>query len=95
MKDFHQVIKGPLITEKSTSQKESARQYAFMVDPRANKVEIKQAVERIFKVKVAGVRTLNVMGKVKRVRMHLSRQPHWKKAVVTLKDGSIEIFEGA
>jgi large subunit ribosomal protein L23 len=95
MKDFYQIIKGPLITEKSTAQKETASQYAFVVDPRANKVEIKEAVERLFKVKVAEVHTQNVAGKVKRVRQHLTRRSHWKKAVVTLKEGSIEIFEGA
>jgi large subunit ribosomal protein L23 len=95
MKDLHHIIKGPLVTEKSTSQKETATQYAFMVDTRANKVEIKDAVERLFKVKVSQVRTQNVQGKLKRVRQHLSRRPNWKKALVTLKEGSIEIFEGA
>ena len=95
MKDLYQIIKGPLITEKSTAQKEAASQYGFIVDRRANKVEIKEAVERLFKVKVAQVHTQNVAGKRKRVRQHLTRRPHWKKAVVTLKEGSIEIFEGA
>jgi len=95
MKDVHQIIKGPLITGKSTLQKETANQYAFVVARNANKCEIKEAVERLFKVKVAEVRTQNVRGKVKRVRQHQSRRPHWKKALVTLKEGSIEIFEGA
>lgn len=95
MKDLYQIIKGPLITEKSTIQKETANQYAFVVNRRANKAEIKQAVEKIFKVKVAKVSTQNVRGKVKRFRLHESRRAHWKKAFVTLKEGSIEIFEGA
>lgn len=95
MKDIYQVIKGPLITEKSNSNKETLNQYAFVVDRRANKVEIKEAVERLFKVKVGEVRTQNMRGKLRRVRQHLSREPHWKKAWVTLKEGSIEIFEGA
>lgn len=95
MKSIYQVIKGPLITEKSNRNKESMNQYGFVVDPRANKVEIKEAVEKLFKVKVAEVRTQNMLGKIKRVRQHLSREPRWKKAWVTLKEGSIEIFEGA
>jgi large subunit ribosomal protein L23 len=94
MRDLYQIIKGPLITEKGTIQKEMANQYAFVVDRRANKVEIKTAVEKIFNVKVADVRTQNVRGKLKRFRQFWSRKPHWKKALVTLKEGSIEIFEG-
>lgn len=95
MKDIYQIIKGPLVTEKGTLQKEMANQYAFRVDRRAKKAEIKVAVERIFNVKVARVRTHNMRGKVKRFRQHPTRRPHWKKALVTLKEGSIEIFEGA
>lgn len=95
MKSLYQVIKGPLITEKSTLQKETSNQYAFVVDRRANKAEIKASVERLFNVKVAEVHTQNVCGKLKRFRQYPSRRPHWKKALVTLKEGSIEIFEGA
>lgn len=94
MKDLYQIIKGPLITEKGTIQKEMVNQYAFVVDLRANKVEIKAAVEKIFNVKVTDVRTQNIRGKVKRSRQYKSQRPHWKKALVTLKEGSIEIFEG-
>ncbi len=94
MKDIYQVIKGPLVTEKSTIQKEEHTKYSFMVDKRANKVEIKEAVEMIFKVKVAYVNTMNVRGKVVRYRMRLGKKSDWKKAVVTLKDGTIDIFEG-
>jgi large subunit ribosomal protein L23 len=95
MKDIYRIIKGPLITEKSTQQKELKNRYSFVVARDANKCEIKEAVERIFKVKVAEVHTQNVLGKIKRVRQHLTRRPHWKKALVTLKEGSIEMFEGA
>lgn len=95
MKDIYQVIKGPLITEKSTSNREQMNQYAFIVDRRANKAEIKEAVEKIFKVKVAEVHTQNVRGKSRRVRQFKTREPHWKKAWVTLKEGTIEIFQGA
>jgi large subunit ribosomal protein L23 len=93
--DIYQIIKGPLITEKGTILKEMHNQYVFVVDRRANKAQIKEAVERIFKVKVAKVRTQNIKGKPTRFRQYWSRRPHWKKAIVTLKEGSIEIFEGA
>ena len=66
-----------------------------MVDPRANKTQIKQAVEEIFKVKVKSVNTLNLLGKVKRMGRHEGRRPNWKRAIVTLEQGSrIQFFEG-
>jgi large subunit ribosomal protein L23 len=94
MKDIYQVIKGPLITEKSTILKEGQNKYCFVVDKRANKAEIKEAVEKIFNVKVADVNTMNFKGKVVRYRMHYGKKPDWKKAIVTIKEGSIDIFEG-
>ena len=95
MEDAYKIIKRPLITEKSTIQKEMDNQLAFEVDRRANKIEIKKAVERIFKVQVETVRTMNYQGKKKRLGRHLGRRRHWKKAVVTLKPGQkIEFFEG-
>lgn len=95
MEDAYKIIKRPLITEKSTIQKEMDNQLAFEVDRRANKIEIKKAVERIFKVQVETVRTLNYQGKKKRLGRTLGRRRHWKKAVVTLKPGQkIEFFEG-
>jgi large subunit ribosomal protein L23 len=94
MKDIYQVIKGPLITEKSTRNREQINQYAFIVDRRANKAEIKEAIEKLFKVKVAEVHTQNMRGKPRRFRQFRSREPHWKKAWVTLKEGTIEIFQG-
>ncbi|MDP2863654.1 MAG: 50S ribosomal protein L23 [Desulfobacterales bacterium] len=91
----YDVIKRPLITEKSTIQKESANQLTFEVDRKANRVEIKKAVEGIFKVKVAGVRTIQVMGKFKRRGRILGKRNDYKKAVVRLMPGErIEFFEG-
>jgi len=95
MRDARDIIKKPLITEKATRMMED-RKYVFRVDIRANKVEIKRAVEEIFKVKVQTVNTIRVMGKTKKVGVHIGRRAHWKKAIVTLAEGSkpIEIFEG-
>jgi len=96
MKEAHQIIRRPLVTEKSTQQKEASNQYAFEVHPKANKIEIQSAVERLFKVKVSQVRTSTVMGKVKRLGRRYGKRPDWKKAIVTLKEGDrIDFFEGA
>ncbi|MEJ2365761.1 MAG: 50S ribosomal protein L23 [Deltaproteobacteria bacterium] len=95
MEDAYKIIKRPLITEKSTIIKEMNNQLAFEVDRRANKIEIKKAVERIFKVQVEDVRTMNYQGKRKRLGRTEGRRRHWKKAVVTLSPGgSIDLFEG-
>jgi large subunit ribosomal protein L23 len=94
VKDARDVLKKPLITEKSTSLLQYNK-YTFAVDPRANKTEIKQAVESIFKVKVEKVNTMNVKGRKKKVRNIPGRTSDSKKAIVTLKKGDkIEIFEG-
>jgi large subunit ribosomal protein L23 len=96
MKEPQQIIKRPLITEKSTRQKETGNQIAFVVDPRANKIQVRQAVEKLFKVKVKAVHTLNLKGKRKRMGRFFGWQSDWKKAIVTLKEGErIEFFEGA
>lgn len=96
MREPHEIIRRPLITEKSTQQKEESRQYVFEVDPKANKIEIKEAVEQLFKVKVLKVRTLNVLGKIKRLGRRYGKRPDWKKAIVTLREGDrIDFFEGA
>jgi large subunit ribosomal protein L23 len=96
MKDAQRVIRKPLVTEKSTQQKETTNQYAFEVDRKANKVEIESAVERLFKVKVVGIRTSNVLGKMKRMGRKYGKRPDWKKAIITLKEGDrIDFFEGA
>ncbi len=95
MKEAHQIIKKPLITEKSTRQKEEGNQIAFVVDPKAGKIQIRQAVEKLFKVKVLAVRTMNVTGKKKRMGRFLGRKSDWKKAIVKLREGDrIEFFEG-
>ena len=96
MKEPQKIIRKPLVTEKSTRQKEEARQYAFEVRRDANKIEIQFAVERLFKVKVLQVRTSNILGKVKRLGRRYGKRSDWKKAIVTLREGDrIDFFEGA
>jgi large subunit ribosomal protein L23 len=95
MREAHQIIKRPLITEKSNRQKEEGNQIGFVVDPKATKIEIRQAVEKLFKVKVRRVHTMNLVGKRKRMGRFLGWKSDWKKAIVTLKEGDrIEFFEG-
>lgn len=95
MKGIYSIIKKPIITEKSSSQKSAYNQYVFEVAPFANKIQIKEAVEKMFKVKVLRVRTFNVLGKRTRLGRSLGKRPDWKKALVTLKLGEhIEFFEG-
>ena len=96
MKDAYQIIRYPLITEKSTILREEKSKYTFRVDKRANKVEIRKAIEAIFPdVEVISVNTLNVKGKPRRFRYNKrGKSPDWKKAIVTLRPGdSIEIYE--
>ena len=96
MKELRQVVRRPLVTEKGTLAKELNNQLVFEVDRRANKVEIRQAVEQVFKVKVLKVRTVNLEGKKKRMGRILGRRSDWKKAYVTLAPGqTVEFFEGA
>jgi large subunit ribosomal protein L23 len=91
----HDIIVRPVITEKSSRMMEN-NQYTFEVLPKANKVEIRKAVEEVFKVKVAKVRTIKVHSKPKRMGVFLGRSRSWKKAIVTLAPGErIEFFEGA
>lgn len=92
--EARELIKRPVITEKTTKLMEENK-YCFIVDPKANKTQIKQAVEELFKVKVRSVNTLNVLGKVKRMGRYEGRRSSWKRAIVTLEKGSrIEFFEG-
>jgi len=96
MREVHDTIISSLVTEKSTTQREGQNQYSFMVDKRANKIEIKEAVERLFKVKVTEVRTTMIRGKVKKLGRRFGKRPDWKKAIVTVKEGDrIDFFEGA
>lgn len=91
-----EVIRRPLITEKSTRLKDERNIVAFEVDRRANKIEIRRAVQAQFKVKVADVRIVRMHGKVRRQGKYVGRQADWKKAYVRLADGEkrIEFFEG-
>ena len=95
MPTLHRVIVRPIVTEATSAAYTDRGEYYFEVAPKANKQEIKEAVERLFNVKVTGVWTMNVRGKARRVGTTSGRRPHWKKAIVTLRTGdSIGIFEG-
>lgn len=90
------VIKKPLISEKNAGHAEDANTYAFEVELQASKDEIKAAVEKSFRVKVAGVRTMICRGRYFRKQMRLGAPKHWKKALVKLQAGEkISLFEGA
>jgi large subunit ribosomal protein L23 len=89
------VVQGPVITEKGTLVNEAGNQVIFRVHPQANKVEIRRAIETLFKVRVEKVRTSRQLGKLRRVGRHFGHRPDWKKAYVTLAEGSrIDFFEG-
>jgi len=89
MKDIYQVINKALLTEKGTRLSEEENKYIFSVNPDANKAEIKQAVEELFKVKVVAVNTMNRQGKKKRQRTaSAGKTAAWKRAIVTLAEGN-------
>jgi large subunit ribosomal protein L23 len=94
--NVYEVLRGPIITEKSTDMKEDQRTVCFKVARDATKTEVRKAVEQLFGVKVASVRTATVRGKVKRYGRFEGKRPDWKKAFVTLREGEkmIEFFEG-
>ena len=85
--DFNNVLITPILSEKSMKLKDTENRYSFRVNPLCNKVEIKNAVEALFKVKVEAVRTANMPGKMHRVGRSEGKRPDWKKAVVTVKAG--------
>lgn len=91
------IIRQPLVTEKSTRARETGAVYCFKADARANKVQIAEAVGTLFGVKVAEVRTANVLGKTKRAGRYQGKRPDWKKAWVRLAPGEkdIEFFEAS
>lgn len=92
--NIYDVIQKPLISEKTTVEKDAKCIVAFQVHKDANKLEIKTAVETLFNVKVADVNTINVAGKTKRFGRHFGKRSNWKKAYVTLKEGSsVDFFE--
>jgi len=92
----YDIVKRPLITEKTSIQKENYNQMTFEVDRKANRVEIKRAIENIFNVNVATVRTMQVKGKTKQRGRIVGKRRNWKKATVKLMPGErIDFFEGA
>lgn len=93
--DVYKVIKEPHITEKGSLQKETNNQISFKVDRKANKVEIRRAVETLFNAKVLSVNTMNMKGKKRRLGKTSGKRPDWKKVIVKLAPGeNIEFFEG-
>ncbi|KNF08021.1 50S ribosomal protein L23 [Gottschalkia purinilytica] len=95
MRSPHDIIIKPVVTEQSMSNMSEGK-YTFVVDKKANKTEIKNAIEKVFGVKVEQVNTMNMQGKMKRMGVHVGRRASWKKAIVTLTADSkgIEFFEG-
>ncbi len=92
--DLYSVIKRPLVTEKTTIARDEENKYVFVVNRKATKIDIRNAVEKIFKVKVMGVRTINVTGKKKRLGRTVGKGKDWKKVIITLPPGSsVDIFE--
>ncbi|WP_066502450.1 50S ribosomal protein L23 [Abyssisolibacter fermentans] len=95
MKSPYDIIRKPIVSEQSMDEM-ADRKYTFVVDKRANKSEIKKAIEQIFDVSVEKVNTMNMNGKLKRMGRNIGRRPSWKKAIIKLTDDSktIEFFEG-
>jgi large subunit ribosomal protein L23 len=95
MRDPHDIIIKPIVTEASMNAM-ADKKYTFVVDKKSNKTEIKNAVEKVFGVKVASVNTINMLGKNKRMGVHVGKKADWKKAIITLTADSktIEFFEG-
>jgi large subunit ribosomal protein L23 len=95
MKTVYNVLIGPMLTERGALLKEQENKVLFKVEKSANKIDIKRAVEEIFKVKVERVATMNYRGKIKRMGRHSGKRPDWKKAIVTLKEGEkLDFIEG-
>lgn len=94
-KSHHDVIIRPIVSEKSYGRIDANGQYTFEVQPTANKTEIKLAIEKAFGVKVAKINTLNLKGKTRRTRNGLGKRKDTKRAIVTLREGTIDIFTAA
>ena len=92
-KDPRDILLAPVVSEKSYGLLDENK-YTFVVDPRANKTEIRLAVEKVFGVKVASVNTINRVGKARRTRVGVGKRKDTKRAIVTLKEGTIDIFGG-
>mgnify|MGYP000048596346 FL=1 len=93
MKNIHTILQGPCLTEKASLHQELINQVVFKVHPEANKIEIKDAVEKMFNVKVGNVRTASMRGKQKRVGRYIGYTKGWKKAYVTLSEGEISFVD--
>ena len=92
--NIYDVIKKPLITEKTTLEKDAKNVVVVVVNPSANKIQIKEAAQKLFKVEVTAVRTVNMAGKVKRTGKSVGKRSNWKKAYISLNVGSnIDFFE--
>ncbi len=85
--DYYQIVKRPLHSEKSVADRDLTNSYHFEVNKKANKIQIKEAIEKLFEVKVKGVRTGNRSGKKRKSRNKVYKTSSWKKAIVTLKEG--------
>jgi large subunit ribosomal protein L23 len=85
--DYYQIIKKPLHSEKSVGDRDLTNSYHFRVDKKSNKIQIKEAIEKLFDVKILNVRTMNRGGKKRKYRNKIYKTSSWKKAVVTLKEG--------
>jgi large subunit ribosomal protein L23 len=95
MKAYHQLIRGPIITEKTHALREANNKLTLKVDVKANKIEIRKAIEVLFKVKVLAVNTIQMLGKKKKLGKSEGKRPDWKKAIVTLAPGEkIAGYEG-
>lgn len=95
MRNEYQVLVRPLVTEKNMQLHESENKVFFEVAPNANRIEVKRAVEKVFKVKVEKVNILNQNGKRVRFKMQMGKRKNWKKAIVTLKEGEkVDYLEG-
>lgn len=93
--NIYNIIQRPLITEKATSQKEKDNKISFVVHPKANKIQIKEAIEKLLEVKVDRVNVMNMEGKKKRMGRFEGKKSDWKKAIVTLREGEkLELIEG-
>ncbi len=93
MSNLFDVVKGPCLTEKSNQLQEQHGKIVLKVHPRANKIIIREAVEKLFKVKVANVRTAKVHGRQKKLGRHIGHTSDWKKAIITLSEGKINFLE--
>ena len=94
-KSPHDVIIRPIVSEKSYGRIDANGQYTFEVQPTANKTEIKFAIEQVFGVKVAKINTLNLKGKTRRTKFGMGKRKDTKRAIVTLREGTIDIFTAA